>query len=84
MRRHNRDKLALHFAERELAKRKPGDPLYEYYQGTVERLRAKLGDGVECKRCHQWLTDPVAVERQLGPDCYRIIQDLERRAAAKA
>lgn len=84
MRRHNRDLLALHYAERELAKRNPGDALYDHYAGTVERLKAKLGDGAPCQRCHEWLTDDVSIERGYGPSCWRIVQELERRREAMA
>jgi hypothetical protein len=37
--------------------------------GAAERIEEELADAGRCRRCGRLLTDPVSVERGIGPEC---------------
>ncbi len=48
----------------------PPDPETRIEQQLVDQLTDRgFRVAVQCRRCHQWLTNPISVARHVGPKC---------------
>jgi hypothetical protein len=64
-------KAAWHRQQAELCHQR-GEPDHEvHHYDRADNYEAVLDRLVRCRRCGRELTDPVSIERKIGPECYR-------------